>query len=230
MGACGCNKSNSDEEELFNVFWNSLQIKTLTPEQLLEKTMELKNFTKEEFFSDFEEKIIEAYFNSPDIKTVSEYLIKNSLSMVSPFKALAVFFSLLLLCDYKSEKSFSEAFKRFWQICNKLTDLSSLNFNDQYLIKEFVTFHVYLVSAQTHKAFLVSPNAQIFEKSRTEFNSIFSQKNRDIFVESLFSYFQRNEFNLLSFAYENLKKLQHEQVRMTLEDIERKKVVSMIEK
>lgn len=229
MGACGCNKANSDEEEFFNSFWNSVQIKTLTPELILEKVIQLKSNTKEEFFKEFEEKILDVYFNSQEIKSVGDYLIKNSLSVVSTFKAFAVFFNLLVICDYRTEKNFAEAFKRFWNLCSKFADVSGLNYNDQYLIKEFVTFYVYLVSAQTHKAFLQSPHAQMFEKSRNEFNSIYSQKNRDAFIESLFVYYQRNEFSLLSFALENLKKLNHEQVRRSLEEIERKNVVSMIE-
>lgn len=232
MGACGCNKSNSTEEEFFDHFWNKIQIKNLTAEQLVEKTLQLKSkTTKEDFFKDFEEKLLDIYFTCEEPKSVTVYLIHNSLSMVSGFKASAVFFSLLLICDCKSEKSFAEAFKRFIQLCSKFEEVSALNFNDKYLIREFVIFYVYLVSAQTHKAFLQTPNLlNVFEKSRSEFNSIYSQKNRDVFVEGLFSYYARNEFTLFSFALENLKKLEHSNVRKSLEEIERKNVAKFVGK
>lgn len=230
MGACGCVKSYTAEEEYLSFFWNSVQIKNLTAEQLIEKTVQLKFNTNEEFFKAFEEKIIDVYFKSEETTTIVEYLVQNSLSIVSGFKALSVFFSLLLICDFMSEKSFTEAFKRFFQLCSKFPEVSALNLNDKYLIQEFVIFYVYLVSAQTHKAFLQSPNAPHFEKSRKEFNSIYSQRNRDAFVESLFSYYHRNEFSLFSFAIENLKKLQHSNVRASLEEIESKNVAGLITK
>jgi hypothetical protein len=228
MGACGCNKTHTAEEDYFEHFWNSLQIKSFTAEELLAKTQQIKSNTKEDFFKVFEENIVKAYFESEIHKTVGDYLFQNSLGINSPFKCFAVFFSLLLVCDCKTEKNFLEASKKFYQMCIEFADVSIFNVDDKYLVKEFVLFYVYLVSAQTHKAFLNSPNAPFFEKSRNEFNSIFSQRNRDVFVESLFVYYQRNEFSLLSFVSENFKKLQHADVRNSLEEIEKKNVDAAI--
>ncbi len=235
MGACACNNQQA-EEEYFSYLWNNVHIKKLTAEQLIQNTLKLKSNSREEFFKDFEENILELNFKHEDLKfkSVTEYLIFNSLSMTSPFKATAVFFSLLVVSDWKCEKSFSDAFKRFIQFCSsKYADVTGIILDDKVLVKEFVSFYVYLVSAQTHKAFLQShddKHKDTFKKSQNDFAALYSQRNRDLFVESLFKYYEKNEFSFFSFAYENMKKLNHADVRRSLEEIERKNVSTKISK
>lgn len=224
MGACGCLKSVTAEEEYFDLFWNSLQIKDISAEQLIEKISNLKSNSKDQFLKDFEKIIIEVFFKTEELKKISDYLIENSLSIVSPFKAFTVFFSLLLVCDCKSKRSFAEAFKQFFVLLSKFADVLAFDINDKQLIKEYTIFYVYLVSMQTHKAFLgCCSDLPIFERSRNEYCLIYSQRNRDEFVENLFVYYQKNEFNLYSFMLENLNKLQHSKVRLSLQEIEKKK-------
>jgi len=219
MGAC-CNRPISTEEEFFQSFWDSVHIQKLTAEQLMDKVSQLQSITIEQFLADFENKIIESVFYSDQFKTIVDFFIYNSLSTISLFKVFAIFFSLLLMCKIQKQEDFNETFIKFFKFCTKFEDLKNYNLNDKSLIKEFVIFYVHLVSTQTYKAFMNNYEGKSFDRTRVEYNSIFSQRNRDSFVEELFQTYEKIPFSLYKFSIDNLKKLEQANIRKKLEEIE----------
>lgn len=218
MGCTHCDRIS--EEEQMNLFWNKLYLANQSARQLLSlvKTFKCKN--QEDFFREFQRLIILPYFKGDDFKCISDYIIKNNLSLGSPFKTLLLFFCFLLVSNTTSEKVFYDIFTDFYDLCNKYMDLTNFNINDLNFIKEIIIFYVHMISEQTFKAFLMTNYSIIFETSKAEFFAFFSQKNRDDFVNNIFVYYKKNEFSLSSFLNLNLKKLRHKMVINSLKDIE----------
>jgi len=172
---------------------------------------------------DFEEKILDVYFKSDEYLLIVDYFHHNCLTMVSLFKLLTYFFCLPLLTKCESEKKFFEAFKKLYDHCKIFPEMADYNYDDKYLIKEFVMLYIHIMTVHTHKAFLASGlSRELFQKTKNEFNSIFSQKNRDLLIENLFAIYDndKTQFSFYSFIMENFKFLHHDRVVQSLKEIE----------
>lgn len=227
MGGLNCFKKPT-EEDIMNNFWNTLQLAKINHNQILTKIATFKTNSQEEFFRDIDLFLIQPNFKNDDYKTAVDYLKVNNLVIGSPFKALVILFCILLLSECGSDKAFCDSFVDLYNFCCKFMDLSNFNFNDKKFIKEIIIFYVHMVSVQTHKALINSKEASFFEPTKSEFNAIFSQKNRDEFIDKLFVNSYNSEkpdhFSLQAFMSNNFKRLHHDYVRTSLKDIEGKNI------
>jgi len=231
MGSCSFFQKKIIEEECFTSFWNSLNLKKLEIGIFSEKTYLLIRHNQETFFREFEEKIVRQNFITKDFIEEAKFFNLYSFSGNSFFKIFAIYFSFLLLCQCESDVKFVEAFKKFFELCNDISDnKSNLHFDNMHIITEYVNFYVYLVSAQTHKAFLNSKNADDFSETKNEFNSIYSQINRDKFINDLFKKYKNEDFSLMTFMKENFTNLNHNKVREQLKNNEEQRIKLAMDK